>query len=125
MRLRIEKEDGFEFSFILSNIFGKVKGIIRASYYEESSSIELTHFWIENKYRKIGYGKKLLDTLISEVKNYPNIESIEVVPIPHEEDDSDEVMDIKQLYIIYSQLGFKFEEENNIVPYKSRMFLTI
>lgn len=125
MRLRISSKNCSKFEYYLVNFFGKEKGIIRASYGEDNDFVTLIHFEIKNNYRKKGYGKKLLNALISEIKIYPNIKSIEVVPKPYEEDENVKEMDINELYEIYLRLGFEFEEPNNVVPYRSKMLLTI
>ena len=57
-----------EFSVFLKNDSGKIVGGIQAHFDKESVYIEI--FWIEEKSRKQGYGKKLLEAVEQEaIKN--------------------------------------------------------
>ena len=78
----------------------------------QHKTIQLDRFCVAKQYRNnsnIHYGRQSLERIISEAKCNPALKRISVVPKGEELFDDIEPMDISELYMIYSKLGFKFD----------------
>lgn len=70
----------------------------------DASYLRIDSFGVEEKYRRAGVGKKLIEAMIAEAKR---IGGKEIIVYPNPECYADEEpLDIKMLYKIYEALGF-------------------
>lgn len=80
---------------------------IACNVYDAKCNIQLFH--VKDKYRRKGIGRKLLEEAEKELKKH-DYSILEVCPCPESFDDEADIS-IEELYMMYSKLGFEFEDK--------------